>query len=478
MAKKKAKVKQQFLSPERFIKERMRSVEIGDCFVSDDIFKIGYGNVVVARKHTGGNVSFGVFLVDTWCLGVKDCSYRLRVDEQEYGSIAEKCLENGMRKATYDEVHNIIYGAIAYAEEAGIAPCRAFSLIQYFLEDDTEDVPLIEYNFGKDGKHYLVVSSIFEANSYLPLLEKNLGDDFDWIIQKDDDADTDSTNNDDELDEFYDYNSRSYTYKNDNLPTEVKLENRGLFRILSLKKNRLYLLEEDIDKILAMPHDSLKRDLEQIILYGLRVIRDEGNSVRKYNTYINAIPHAVALLSVVGDSTASLDATLETLKVDLCTYSELYGEGETFYLFPALIQLGKDALPKLESFLYEKKFNISQKVNVFEAFVNIAYRWEDKRAEVIEILRKFLVRAMNDGTKSEITDYHLNGMLVWSLYDLRAAQLMPIIERMYKEDLVDISIVGTIDEVRKGIRKDVEFYPYEIDIKKCYVQAKRAFEGI
>lgn len=480
MAKKKSKGKQQkqtFLSPERFIKERMRSVEIGDCYVDNNIFKIGYGNVLVSRKHTGGNVSFGVFLVDTWCLGVKDCSYRLRVDGNEFKDIAKHCENCGMRKASYDEVHNIVYGAIAYAEEAGINPCNNFSLVQYFLEEDTEDVPLIEYEFGKDGKHYLVASSSFEANRYLPLLEKNLGRDFAWTVDEDNDDDDEDYYDDDdeELDDFYVYNGCPYTYHNENLPTEIKLENKGLFSTLSLKKNRIALLEEDIDRILAMPHDSLKRDLEQIILYGLRVMRDESDSVRKYNLYARAVAHSVLLLSEIGDSETSLDAVLETLKADLGAYEDLYGDGDSCYLFPALVKLGKDALPKLEAFLYETGFFISKKTNVMEALVNIAYRWDDKKPEVMEIMKKFLTRALNDGVKSEITNYGLNGMLVWMLCDLHAVQLLPMIERLYKENLLDETIPGSLKDVEADIRKDRKFNLVEIELKNCYANAVSMF---
>ena len=507
MAKKKSKGKQQkqtFLSPERFIKERMRSVEIGDCYVDDNIFKVGCGNVLVSRKHTGGNISFGVFLVDTWCLGVKKSSYRLRVDEDEFDGIVENCMNSGMRKASYDEVHNIVYGAIAYAEEAGIQPCKEFSLGQYFLEEDTEDVPLIEYEFGKDGEHYLVANNSFEANRYLPVLEKNLGNNFDWIIMDDmddddDDDDYDEDDDDDydedyedydaayddavgddyddeELDDFYVYNGFPYTYHNDNLPTEIKLENKGLFSTLSLKKNRIALSEEDSDRILAMPHDSLKRDLEKIILYGLRVMRDDSDSVRTYNSYARAVAHAVLLLSEVGDSETSLDAVLETLKIDLGTYDDIYGDGDGCYLFPALIKLGKDALPKLETFLYGKGFFVSKKSNVMEAMVNIACRWEDKKPEVMEILKKFLAKALSDGDKSMITNYGLNGMLVWALCDLRVSQLMPMIERLYKENLIDKRISDSLESVRRDICRGEKYDNlYELGLRDCYAGAIRMF---
>ena len=85
-------------------------------------------------------------------------------------------------QVSYNEAHNLIFGAIAFAEEAGIKPSPEFALTQYLLEEDTEDVPLIEYEFGKNGKHFLVAKNNLELNTYLPLLEKNLPEgEYDFI---------------------------------------------------------------------------------------------------------------------------------------------------------------------------------------------------------------------------------------------------------------------------------------------------------
>ena len=56
------------------------------------------------------------------------------------------------------------------------------------LEEDDDNIPLIEYEYGKNGKNTLVAHSRLEASRYLPLLEKNLGkDNFDFILNADDD---------------------------------------------------------------------------------------------------------------------------------------------------------------------------------------------------------------------------------------------------------------------------------------------------
>lgn len=189
MAKKKQKKQQgqQFLSPEQYIKQKARTLEIGKCYVISDLEEAGEGHIIVSRKHTGGRVSVGFFLVDIWCVGVKDSLYRLRMEAYEFDEMIDS-YRLGLRECSYDEAHNWIYGAIAYAEEAGIAPDKSFKLTQYFLEEDNDDVPFMEFEFGRKGKHTLVANSNLEASRYLPLLEKNLGKgNYEYIIRDDDD---------------------------------------------------------------------------------------------------------------------------------------------------------------------------------------------------------------------------------------------------------------------------------------------------
>lgn len=174
MAKKKQKTGQQFLSPEQFMKQRARSLEIGTCFISEDMYEYGEGYVVVTRRHTGGRISVAFYLIDIFCLGVKDSFYRLRLEDYELEEMLDRM--PNIIECSYEEAHNWVYGAIAWAEEAGIAPDKSFAISKYMLKEDTDDVPLIEYEFGHNGKHWLMANTNLELSRYLPLLKKNLGE--------------------------------------------------------------------------------------------------------------------------------------------------------------------------------------------------------------------------------------------------------------------------------------------------------------
>lgn len=207
MAKKKKQSQgggQQFLSPEKYLQQKARGLEIGTCYVTKDIDKMKMGHVIVTRKHTGGRISMAAYLVDMACLGVKDSFYRLRMDDWEFDEFLDD-RRDMFRECSYEEAHNRVWGSIAYAEEAGIRPDKSFSLTQYMLEEDTDNVPLIEYEYGKDGKHFLTCRSELEASRYLPLMRQNLGEgNYHYLIGIGDPGFGEENEDDDEAGDDYD----------------------------------------------------------------------------------------------------------------------------------------------------------------------------------------------------------------------------------------------------------------------------------
>ena len=133
--------------------------------------------VTVTRRKPNGHLVVGIFLVDIYCLGVKNTIVRHDVSEAELMESMRPQLErHPMEEISYEEAHNLIYGAIAYAEDAGIPRYKEFYPAAYVLEEDTEEIPLIEYEYGYEGKPYLVVGPEMREMRYLEILRKKLGD--------------------------------------------------------------------------------------------------------------------------------------------------------------------------------------------------------------------------------------------------------------------------------------------------------------
>jgi hypothetical protein len=150
-------MKQKQLSPEAYLKTRARLLPIEACYVNDNWRETGMASVIVARKHTNGNYTVGVYLVDIFALGTKDSFFRFNVEPEVLHELIDHAYAIQPEEVDYALAHNIIYGANAFAEENDFKVCKDFNLTQFILEEDTEDIPLIEIEFGKNGKPLLIM---------------------------------------------------------------------------------------------------------------------------------------------------------------------------------------------------------------------------------------------------------------------------------------------------------------------------------
>ncbi|RDV14379.1 hypothetical protein DXT99_14740 [Pontibacter diazotrophicus] len=173
----KSKTSPATLNDEKYLSSgRARSLPIYKCFINEGWDEEGMAEIFVARKHVNGHVTVGVYLVDTYCTGLKKTFYYFNTPEDDFEDLISG-IPLDLEEIPYELAHNIIYGAIAYAQDYGIDPHPEFQLTQMILEEDTEDVELIELEFGRNGKPALLINPAGDprADYYLRQLEKYAG---------------------------------------------------------------------------------------------------------------------------------------------------------------------------------------------------------------------------------------------------------------------------------------------------------------
>lgn len=487
MAKKKKSKQQsgqQSISPERFIRERMRNVKIGKCYMSEDFDEgEGLGYVIVTREHTGGRINVAVFLIDTWCIGVKGSFYRLRVDEDNVDELLGYVeMAGDIKEVGYNEAHNMVWGAVAFGEEAGIEPDKDFALTQYFLEEATDDIPLIEYDYGHEGKHYLVAKSNLELTTYLPILKKNLSEgQYAFIVKPDDDLDDEDDWDDgypqDEDSPYYEYDGFPHTYRG-SYPTAA--ENPAFPEVteaITSPDNNLSLPDDTVDHILSLPHDTLRHQLEQTIFYGLGQLQQhEGELDEKADTAGQAIMHAIILLGDLEGGEERLKVVLETLRQPEDPVDFLFGDCAYLIAVPTIAKLGTDSLPLLKSFIFEEGILHHVKSYVFEAVANMVRLHPEKREEVLSWFGSIIDRINEEGTGARFTDTSLNGLLTSELLDLHAKELLPKIKEMYDNGLVDQHCSGRWETVARDMKSGIYHGEDPVtDIKQIYKKLRTAF---
>jgi hypothetical protein len=115
----------------------------------------------------------------------------------------EKLVGYHFEQISYALAHNIIYSAVAFAEEYGFKPHKDFtSITRFMLDEDTEDVELIEVECGKNDKPFYVCGPYDDrkkAEAIIAQLERTAGKgNYDYILPVSDD-DYYQEANDDEM---------------------------------------------------------------------------------------------------------------------------------------------------------------------------------------------------------------------------------------------------------------------------------------
>ncbi len=192
MAKKRKKqVQQKQLSEKQYLIKKARSLPIHKCYILPDWKEDGLANILILRKHTNGNLSGAYFYVNLLSEGIKISLFKFNESPEFFDKDIKS---DGFEEITYDLAHNIIYGAAAYAEDNGLKNSKEFAITQYMLEEDTDDIPLIDIEFGKNGKPLLLIDENKSNEHKVFALKKTLGEgNFNFVYF-------------DEVDEYFDEN--------------------------------------------------------------------------------------------------------------------------------------------------------------------------------------------------------------------------------------------------------------------------------
>lgn len=122
--------------------------------MSETLFENGLGYVLVSRFKAGGAVvETGVFMVDAWCLGVKDCFFT----EQSKFGYEEKVVQRisdryPLKKVEPAYARKLVEDAVAYAYHLGFSPHRDYKKACRVFGGIDAGTCTESFTFGKDGK--------------------------------------------------------------------------------------------------------------------------------------------------------------------------------------------------------------------------------------------------------------------------------------------------------------------------------------
>lgn len=463
MKKNKKNTKQAKISPERYMRERVRKLPIGKCYMNPDWEETGIAHIILTRNRAGGQMVYVSLLLDTFCLGVKYAEYAIDFTPEELEeALTHFRKSHDLEEIEYDKAHNLIYGAIEFAEEGGISPVKEWSAASYILEEDTDDIPLIEYEYGKDGKHFLVIGEEGKERKYLQTLLDNLEEDqFVWVDLREDYDDIDSEGMRDFIEEKERHPSEKYSYRHPEYPTELKVKHQFIVDALLDPANYEELPKDIIRRIFALPDDEAAEDISNIALYviGKTYKAIENDTIGDPDE--GALLHAVILLTHL-QSLKGLPGLLEIVRQSEDFVEYHFGDLGLEIIPKALGTTASDDPTALKSVLSEPGLDSLNRSMASEALTIMADLYPEKREEIVEIFRQLLASMKERLPKTEGCDAAFAGFVMSNLIDLEAKELIPEVRELFATDCVDKSIAGDCEEVVGQIEHNLSPRHYEM----------------
>jgi tetratricopeptide (TPR) repeat protein len=126
---------------------------IQDCLVREELFEIGIGHVMLTRSLPDGQVAIAAFLLDVYCLGVKNAFYRV-VSAQDYAFTRHQIeASTGHLETVHPScLRKLVEGALDYARNLGFAPHSDYANAAKLFGDIEGAACPVRYTYGKDGK--------------------------------------------------------------------------------------------------------------------------------------------------------------------------------------------------------------------------------------------------------------------------------------------------------------------------------------
>jgi hypothetical protein len=111
----------------------------------------GIGSVVITRKAEHHQIVMAVFLVDVFCLGIKDAYIRLVSEEGYQQHLRQMRGHQKLREISPERARKLVEDAEAYAAELGFKPHKDYRATKAIFGDIDAAACPDTFEFGRNG---------------------------------------------------------------------------------------------------------------------------------------------------------------------------------------------------------------------------------------------------------------------------------------------------------------------------------------
>lgn len=167
----------------------LAAAPLHSCLVQDGLFERGNGMVILTRKTGIGRLAVAGFLLDAYCLGVKDVVFR-QADVSEIDAFVAALGEGApLAPADPSYARKLLRDLVAYARSLGFEPHADYAALELLFGDISPDACDIGFRFGREGKPFYMPGpseTPAQIRRRIEHLRRRLGDDgFHFLVASD-----------------------------------------------------------------------------------------------------------------------------------------------------------------------------------------------------------------------------------------------------------------------------------------------------
>lgn len=158
---------------------------VGDITDEDgDGFINGLGYVTVAREAKYNELTVCTYLLDYWCLGVKDAIAPRKVNRAKYKDFINKLFDafpEPPQEIPISVAQSMVYSTLEYADKLGFQPHRDFAESRVHLGEWNGEIRM---KCGRQGKPCYVDGPYDDPMKILQTLRNSVGErNFDYLVE-------------------------------------------------------------------------------------------------------------------------------------------------------------------------------------------------------------------------------------------------------------------------------------------------------
>jgi len=152
---------------------------IRHCLISDGWTETGMATLILTRGVTASHLAMGTFLLDTFCLGIKDVLFR-SIEGDEFAAFLHAA-DLAAPLSPIDPAYGrkLLRDLAAWGTSIGFPPHRNFATVERLFGTVSASACGTEFQFGRDGKPVYMLGpseSLKQVRRRLEQFEKQFGD--------------------------------------------------------------------------------------------------------------------------------------------------------------------------------------------------------------------------------------------------------------------------------------------------------------